>query len=54
MFARECKSHVVGKAKIRFMTQIMCVVTLMVLPGKPFRYLLFWFGSLGFSKTREL
>ena len=54
MFARECKRHVVGKLVIRFKIHTMCVVTLMVLLGKPLQYVLFWCRSLGFSKAREL
>ena len=44
----------VGKVEIIFMIQTMCVVTWMVLLGKPLQYVLCWRRSLGFSKTRDL
>ena len=43
----------VGKVEIRVMTKTMCVVTLMVLLGKPLQFVLCWCRSLGFSKTRD-
>ena len=36
------------------MIQTMCVVTLMVLPGKPLQYVLRWCRLLRFSKTHNL